>query len=92
ELTKLHESIHGGTLAELVSWASSDSHAAKGEVVLLVAGTLASDNAADADTILAILLKELPVKQAVALTAKLTGRKRNAVYQRALEISAQQKS
>ncbi|MGH8413823.1 MAG: 16S rRNA (cytidine(1402)-2'-O)-methyltransferase [Gammaproteobacteria bacterium] len=92
ELTKLHESIHGGTLAELVSWASSDSHAAKGEVVLLVAGALAPDNATDADTILTILLRELPVKQAVALTAKLTGQKRNAVYQRALEISAQQKS
>ncbi|MGH8281498.1 MAG: 16S rRNA (cytidine(1402)-2'-O)-methyltransferase, partial [Gammaproteobacteria bacterium] len=81
ELTKLHESIHDGTLAELVSWAGSDSHAAKGEVVLLVAGALAPDNATDADIILTILLRELPVKQAVALTAKLTGQKRNAVYQ-----------
>ncbi|MGH8320982.1 MAG: 16S rRNA (cytidine(1402)-2'-O)-methyltransferase [Gammaproteobacteria bacterium] len=87
ELTKLHESIHDGTLAELVSWAGSDSHAAKGEVVLLVAGATDQDDAMQADAVLAILLKELPVKQAAALTAKLTGQKRNAVYQRALEIS-----
>ncbi|MGH8397762.1 MAG: 16S rRNA (cytidine(1402)-2'-O)-methyltransferase [Gammaproteobacteria bacterium] len=92
ELTKLHETILDGTLAELLAWASSDDYAVKGEVVLLVAGAAALDCPKDVDSVLTILLEELPVKQAAALTAKLTGQKRNAVYQRALEINMRKKT
>lgn len=91
ELTKLHETILGGTLAELLVWAESDSHATKGEVVVLVAGANRHVSETDADAVLTVLLEELPVNQAAALAAKLTGQKRNALYQRALEIGAQRK-
>jgi len=32
------------------------------------------------------LLEELPVKKAAAISAKLTGHKKNELYQRALEL------
>ena len=86
ELTKLHESVRQDTLAALLTWADSDSHAQKGEVVVLVAGLAAKNTAIETDKILTVLLEELPVKQAAALAARLTGGKRNAIYQRALEI------
>ncbi len=92
ELTKLHESLRNGTLQALAAWAKSDSYVGKGEVVMLVAGAASESDGRDADAVLAVLLEELPVKQAAALAAKLTGGKRNALYQRALEITKTQRS
>ena len=92
ELTKLHESLRDGTLQALAAWAKSDSHIGKGEVVVLVAGAAPESDVRDADAVLAVLLEELPVKQAAALAAKLTGGKRNALYRRALEITKTQGS
>jgi hypothetical protein len=37
--------------------------------------------------VLASLLAELPLAQAVKLTCKLSGAKKNAVYERALQIA-----
>ena len=92
ELTKLHESLRNGTLRALAAWAKSDSYVGKGEVMMLVAGAASESDSRDADAVLAVLLEELPVKQAAALAAKLTGGKRNALYQRALEITKTQRS
>lgn len=92
ELTKLHESLRSGTLAELCAWARQDPAAGKGEVVLLVAGAEAVTSSAvgvEPDALLEILLEELPLKQAVALAARITGAGRNELYKRALEISGQ---
>ena len=44
-----------------------------------------ADNAA-ADRVLTILLSECSVKQAAALAAQITGRKKNALYERALQL------
>jgi 16S rRNA (cytidine1402-2'-O)-methyltransferase len=41
---------------------------------------------AEAERLLTILLAELPLKQAVDLAAKITGQKKNAVYQAALAM------
>lgn len=87
ELTKLFEETHTCTLAEAASWLAANPHRSQGEFVLVVEGAHASDSAAaDADKTLAALLEELPLKQAVALAAKITGAARNALYERALEM------
>lgn len=90
ELTKLHEGVREATLAELAGWAAADPVAGKGEVVLMVAGAADDDRALDieAERVLKLLLAELPVKQAVALAATITGGKKNALYDQALALSS----
>jgi 16S rRNA (cytidine1402-2'-O)-methyltransferase len=88
ELTKLHEGVREAPLRELADWAARDPAAGKGEVVLMVAGAAAvADAGQDAERVLKALLAELPVKQAAALAAEITGLKKNALYDRALELS-----
>lgn len=84
ELTKMHEHVHSGSLEKLCEWANTNAHADKGEVVVLVGGAPQVDVNPDSERVLDILLEELPVKQAAALAAKLTGAKRNYLYQQAL--------
>jgi 16S rRNA (cytidine1402-2'-O)-methyltransferase len=91
ELTKLFEEIHRCRLSEAAAWLAQDANRQKGEFVILVEGTSASVDAddAEADRTLAILLAELPVKQAAALAAQITGQKKNALYERALRMKEQ---
>jgi len=87
ELTKLFESIHCCTLAEAAGWLAADPVRRKGEFVLIVEG--ADGEAPDtggARHTLGVLLDELPLKQAVDLAVKLTGARRNELYQQALEL------
>ncbi|WP_414691566.1 16S rRNA (cytidine(1402)-2'-O)-methyltransferase [Noviherbaspirillum sp.] len=88
ELTKLFEEVHRCTLAEARAWLEADANRQKGEFVVLVEGAppAAEGDDAEAERILAILLEECPLKQAAALAAKITGKKKNALYERALEI------
>lgn len=90
ELTKLHEGVREDTLEVLVRWAGEDPAAGKGEVVLMVAGAVPAAGEvleAEAERVLKVLLAELPVKQAATLAAEITGQKKNALYERALEIA-----
>lgn len=88
EVSKLFEQIHRCALGEAVAWLKSDAHHEKGEFVVLVEGAPPAAEGQDAETdrILQILLADLPVKQAAALAAQITGKKKNALYDRALAL------
>ncbi|MFZ5474309.1 MAG: 16S rRNA (cytidine(1402)-2'-O)-methyltransferase [Pseudomonadota bacterium] len=87
ELTKLFEQVHVCRLEEAGAWLAADANRCRGEFVLIVQG--AAPHEADTDALratLEILLAELPLKQAVVLAVKLSGAKKNTVYQLALEL------
>jgi 16S rRNA (cytidine1402-2'-O)-methyltransferase len=88
ELTKLFETVHRCPLAEAPAWLAEDANRQRGEFVVLVEGATAAgdDNDAEAERVLRILLEELPLKQAAGLAAQITGQKKNALYERALQI------
>lgn len=97
ELTKQFETIHTAPASELPAWQAADAHRAKGEFVLVLhtlppaaATTDALDPAAERT--LAVLLRELPLKQAVALAVDITGLPRNVLYARALALRSQQQA
>ncbi|MFI4956093.1 MAG: 16S rRNA (cytidine(1402)-2'-O)-methyltransferase [Gammaproteobacteria bacterium] len=84
ELTKQFETVIRAPLPELVARIAADPNQQRGEAVLLVEGNMNTENTGEADRILAILLRELPLKQAVALCAEITGEGKNSVYEKAL--------
>lgn len=89
ELTKLHEQLFQGTLAEGQSWLAGDANRQRGEFVLVVEGAPAASGEADDtahDALLKLLLEEVPVKSAAKLAAALTGASRNTLYARALVL------
>lgn len=90
ELTKLFESIHSCPLGEAAAWLSEDANRIRGEFVLIVEGAAEDADAtlAEARRTLEILLDELPVKQAASLAARITGARKNDLYDLALEMKA----
>ncbi|UCG73124.1 MAG: 16S rRNA (cytidine(1402)-2'-O)-methyltransferase [Chromatiales bacterium] len=82
ELTKRHETIQRGTLAELRELRRSDEGADRGELTLVVGGQLADRGPADAELerIFGLLVQELPPGRAAALAARITGAKRADAY------------
>ena len=89
ELTKQFETIVTRPAAELPAWQAEDPNRERGEFVLVlhaVPEAAASDEDLPAATLhtLRTLLRDLPLKQAVTLTAELTGTPRNLLYARAL--------
>lgn len=88
ELTKTFETIRGGPVAEITDWVAGDSNQQRGEIVLLIRGAsapTASDMHAEAERVMRVLLEDLTIKQAASLGAKLTGLKKNFLYQWALD-------
>lgn len=88
ELTKTYETIRKATLDELVAWVSDDNDQQKGEMVLLIEGARERGNGAQvlAESLLPVLVAELPVKQAASIAAKVTGLKKNELYKQALAL------
>ncbi len=83
EMTKIYETLQGGTLQELLAWVESDANQQRGEMVLLVEGAAVADEkllGLAADQVLEILSTELPLSQAVRLAAALTGKRKNQLY------------
>jgi 16S rRNA (cytidine1402-2'-O)-methyltransferase len=91
ELTKLFEEIHRCPLGEALAWVKADPNRERGEFVVLVEGAVAESDAddAEAERVLNILLSACSVKQAANLAAQITGRKKNALYERALQIKGE---
>jgi 16S rRNA (cytidine1402-2'-O)-methyltransferase len=91
ELTKLHESVHATALGAALEWLDADANRLKGEFVLAIEPGAGNNDeqAEEGERVLALLLAELPLKQAVKLAAEITGAKRNALYQRALELKGE---
>lgn len=83
ELTKAHETIYRGSLAELARRAQSEENFTRGEITLVVAG--AARAASGVDTALLrraadLLSKELSPSRAAAIAAQLTGATRSEAY------------
>jgi 16S rRNA (cytidine1402-2'-O)-methyltransferase len=86
ELTKVHETVRSATLIELYEYLRADPQHCLGEFVLVFAPGPASTDDADLRRMLEALLKQLPLRQAVAAAAAATGRPRNEVYALALSL------
>ncbi len=83
ELTKTFETFWHGGAGDALTWLTSNPAHQKGEFVVLVQGAKIVQTEAinpEALRILDILSSELPLKQAAALTAKITGEKKNRLY------------
>ncbi len=89
ELTKLHEQCRRASLGELLAEVGNGSIPSKGEFVIAIQGSNRADSSSlDADHLLVELLQLVSAKQAAAIAARLTGGRRNALYERILELTA----
>lgn len=89
ELTKQFETLRAGGLEELREWVGRDANQQLGEFVILIHGVPRAEREAvdeAAARVLEILLEELPVSQAAALAARITGLKKNKLYEYALAL------
>ncbi|MBV9621148.1 MAG: rRNA (cytidine-2'-O-)-methyltransferase, partial [Gammaproteobacteria bacterium] len=83
ELTKAHESIYRGTLAELATRAGLEENFARGEITVVVHGAAAGAAGVDEQLLrrtVETLSKELPPSRVAALAAQITGATRAAAY------------
>lgn len=91
ELTKRFETFLGGDLDALAERVRNDAEQQLGELVVLIEGDNRGQDQrarAEQERVLGLLRAELPLKQAVALTAAITGGSRNRLYKAALAADA----
>jgi len=89
ELTKQFEEVATLEARAAPTWLAADANRSRGEFVLVLHATPAQQAtalSAEAERILALLLAELPLKQAVSLASAISGAPRNALYERALAL------
>ena len=87
ELTKLYEFTGRFTLGSLLKAIESGDFEVRGEFVLVLEGRTKENDDFTSDNLsryLDVLLSELPLKKAVQLAVKLTGKHRKEVYRLAL--------
>ena len=95
ELTKLHEQFLCGRPSELRTLFDDDKNLTRGEFVVLIDNShdaRSKQHETDEREILGILLEEVSVKLAARLAARLSGKKKDELYQLALEMSNPGKS
>lgn len=88
ELTKIHETVLTKPLDALVEHFKKHTVEQKGEIVILVEGIDEEESETKEvvpENVLAILMEELPLKQATNLASKITGERKNVLYDLALE-------
>lgn len=87
ELTKIHETIKIADLPSHIAYFNAHPNEQRGEIVILVEGLdkeKSESKEVIPETVLDILLEELPLKQAAALASKITGERKNTLYEMAL--------
>lgn len=88
ELTKLHEEVWRGTLAEAIAW--TEAHPPRGEIVVVLDGAPAPESAS-ADDVTAAVQARLEagdsVRDAAATVARELGVPKRAAYDVAVELS-----
>ncbi len=91
ELTKLHEQIKRGRLAELAEACARE--APRGEIVLVIAPApqQAQASLGETEALLRRALAQHSLKDAVAEVAQATGRRRREVYRQALALTRDEK-
>ena len=90
ELTKQYEQIILATIADMLQKLDDKTITKKGEFVLVVEGApTASADDDEVCRVLTILNEKLGSKDAAALTARITGRKKNEVYKLLLDNNEQ---
>jgi len=87
ELTKMHEQCVHGTLGELQRDIKTDVIVGKGEFVVVVSGSNAQpESNLEVDRTLLELAAYLPAKDVAKVAARILGKKKNALYDRLLEL------
>ncbi len=90
ELTKLHETILSCTVDEAVTRIEDDPFMEKGEFVVLLEGASQKSKTeltGEQIRVLKLLLEECSVKTASTLAAKITGSRKELLYQAALRLA-----
>ncbi|HNC68874.1 MAG TPA: 16S rRNA (cytidine(1402)-2'-O)-methyltransferase [Pseudomonadales bacterium] len=92
ELTKVHETVLGGSVDEVLLRVDGDPEQQLGEIVLLLEGAEAiagqDEVNVSLDVLLKALLERMPLSEAVACAAQISGRARNEVYRSALALQS----
>ena len=87
EITKQFEHFYGGTLAQVRQQMVDDEYAERGELVILVAAAERNAEVNVDDALLRTLLRETDHKTALRIAIRHTGRGRNELYRRLLELA-----
>ena len=87
ELTKMHEQCVQATLGDLLRQLDAGDIVSKGEFVIVVTGSEEEPTSSfEVDQLLTELAAHLPPKEAAKIAAKVTGNKRNDLYERLLQL------
>lgn len=93
EITKLHETIVKDSVENMLQRVTADENMRRGEFVVIVAGATANKQdmtvSDEQMRVLRVLLQECSIKSAVNLAVEITGGRKKALYQAALEMQNQ---
>ena len=88
ELTKTYETWLYGSVKEVASQVAENANQTRGEFVLVIEGASQEIEADDSEILkyMQVLLKELPIKKAAAVTSELLRQSKNRCYELGLNL------